>query len=92
MSAALWTHTQTTRRTHRLNAAWQRQQALQAAQEARSGAQAANADCLTCPRTEECVARVWSECAFVMPTPPEMTPATLEEAGTYSPREELWRF
>jgi hypothetical protein len=88
MSAApLLTHTAATRRTHLLNAAWERQQALPAVQAARDAAQAENADCLTCPRTEDCLARLWSECAFAEPTPPEMTPATLEEAGTYSPRE-----
>ena len=44
-------------------------------------------DCLTCPLAEDCTARHWSECAFVDAPPPEMTPATLEEAGTYSPCE-----
>lgn len=90
MSAAtLWQHTNATRARYRLNAEWERQQALQAYQEARSTAQSENTDCLTCPHTEDCIARYWSECIFVVPTPLEMTPATLEAAGTYSPREEF---
>jgi hypothetical protein len=84
MTAALWTHTESTRRTHRLNAAWQ------LAQE-QAAVSAQGHDCLTCPLAEDCSAQHWSECAFVDAPPPEMTPATLEEAGTYSPREELWQ-
>lgn len=80
-AAPLWTHIEATRARHQANAAWQlaQEQAAQSAQ---------GHDCLTCPHTEECIARVWQDCPYAEPTPPEMTPATLEEAGTYSPREE----
>lgn len=81
MSAALWKHTAATRARHPANAAWQ------LAQE-QAGESAQGHDCLTCPHTEDCLARVWSECVFAEPTPPAMTPATFEAAGTYSPREE----
>ena len=81
-AAPLWKHTEATRARHAANAAWQ------LAQE-QAAVSAPGNDCLTCPHAEDCLARCWEECVFVMPTSPEMTPATLENAGTFSPRDEF---
>jgi hypothetical protein len=78
---ALYRHTHATRERHAANAAWWRQQQEQ--QTSITGN-----DCLTCPFIEDCTCAS-VECNFYDGPPEQMTAQSLEQAGTYSPREEF---